>query len=103
MSSMWIAAIIAAVGCLLLKLAGTAMPETWLEHPVVQAIARYLPVAMLSALIMTELAAGDGTYEVDWRVLVGIGAGVVALLLRFGFLVVFLVAIVVTALLRLLT
>lgn len=99
---MWIAVIVAAVGSLLLKLAGTAMPESWLQAPVVQAIARYLPVAMLAALIMTELAAGDGTYEVDWRVLAGIGAGVVALLLRFGFLVVFLVAIVVTALLRLL-
>ncbi|HLS25690.1 MAG TPA: AzlD domain-containing protein [Beutenbergiaceae bacterium] len=103
MSALWIGTIVAAVGCFGLKLLGTAMPESLLDHPMVQAIARYLPVAMLSALIVTELAAGDGGYQVDWRVLVGVGAGVVALLLRFGFLVVFAVAIVVTALLRLLT
>jgi hypothetical protein len=38
---------------------------------------------------------------VDWRTLVGVGAGVIALLLRRGLLMVFLVAIAVTALLRL--
>jgi hypothetical protein len=39
----------------------------------------------------------------DWRILAGVAAGVIALLLRRGFLVVFLVAIGVTALLRLIT
>lgn len=102
MSALWIGTIAAAVGCFLLKLAGTAMPESILEHPVIQAITRYLPVAMLSALVVTELVAGDRSFEVDWRVLVGVGAGVIALLLRFGFLVVFVVAVAVTALLRLL-
>lgn len=103
MTALWIATVVAAVGCLLLKAAGTAMPESVLEHPLAQSIARYLPVAMLSALVITELAAGEYAYDVDWRVLVGIGAGVIALLLRFGFLVVFAVAITVTALLRLFT
>ncbi|MGC0144119.1 MULTISPECIES: AzlD domain-containing protein [unclassified Pseudactinotalea] len=103
MSALWIATIVAAVGCYLLKLAGTAMPETVLEHPLVQAISRYLPVAMLSALIVTELAAGDRSFDVDWRVLAGVGAAMIALLLRFGFLVAFAVAIIVTALLRLVT
>jgi hypothetical protein len=40
---------------------------------------------------------------VDWRTLAGVAAGVLALLLRRGFLEVFLVAIAVTALLRLVT
>lgn len=102
MSALWIGTIVAAVGCFVLKLLGTAMPESILEHPVVQAITRYLPVAMLSALVVSELVAGDRSFDVDWRVLAGVGAGVVALLLRMGFLVVFVVAVVVTALLRLL-
>jgi len=46
---------------------------------------------------------GGGRYALDWRTLAGVAAGVVALLLRRGLLVVFLVAIGVTALLRLLS
>lgn len=103
MTALWVAAIVAALGCYLLKLAGMSMPDSVLEHPVVQAIAGYLPIAMLSALVVTELVAGDRGFEVDWRVLVGVGAGVIALILRQGFLVVFVVAIAVTALLRLVT
>jgi hypothetical protein len=48
-----------------------------------------------------ELFDGRGRYSLDWRVLAGVAAGVIALLLRRGFLVVFLIAISVTALLRL--
>ena len=103
MTALWIATIVAAVGSYLLKLLGASMPESVLDRPVVQAIASYLPVAMLAALVVTELAAGDRQFSVDWRVLAGVGAGVVALALRASFLVVFVVAIAVTALLRLLT
>ena len=56
---------------------------------------------MLSALVAVELFDGGGHYAVDWRTLAGVAAGVIALLLRRGFLEVFLVAIAVTALLRL--
>ena len=59
-------------------------------------------MAMLAALVSVQLFDGGGRYAVDWRPLVGVAAGVVALLLKRGFLVVFLVAIGVTALLRLL-
>jgi branched-subunit amino acid transport protein len=58
---------------------------------------------MLSALVAVELFDGGGRYAADWRILAGVAAAIVALLLRRGFLVVFLVAIAVTALLRLLT
>jgi branched-subunit amino acid transport protein len=58
---------------------------------------------MLSALVAVELVDGGGSDAVDWRTLVGVAAGVIALLLRRGLLVVFLVAISVTALLRLIT
>jgi branched-subunit amino acid transport protein len=101
-TALWVALIIAAVGSYLLKLAGMSLPESILNHPKVQRVAQFLPIAMLSALVAVELFDGGGHYMVDWRVLAGMAAAIVALLLRRGFLVVFVVAIAVTALLRLL-
>lgn len=103
MTGLWVAVIVAAVGCYLLKLAGVSLPESVLNHPRVQRVAGFLPIAMLSALVAVELFDGGGRYTVDWRVLAGVAAGVVALLLRRGLPVVFLVAIAVTAGLRLVT
>jgi branched-subunit amino acid transport protein len=100
---LWIAIIVAAVGCYLLKLAGVSLPESILNHPKVQRVAQLLPIAMLSALVVVELFGGGGRYSLDWRTLAGVAAGVIALLLRRGFLVVFLIAISVTALLRLIS
>src|SRR5215211_6945323 len=100
---MWLAIMAAAVGCYLLKLAGVSLPESILNHPKVRRVAQLLPIAMLSALVAVELFDGGGRYSLDWRVLAGVAAGVVVLLLRRGFLEVFLVAIAVTALLRLVT
>jgi branched-subunit amino acid transport protein len=74
-----------------------------LNHPKVQRVTELLPVAMLSALVAVELFDGGRRYAVDWPMLAGVAAGVVALLLRRGFLEVFLIAIAVTALLRLVT
>jgi branched-subunit amino acid transport protein len=98
---LWTAIIVAAVGCYLLKLAGVSLPESILNHAKVQRVAQLLPIAMLSALVVVELFGGGGRYSLDWRTLAGVAAGVIALLLRRGFLVVFLIAISVTALLRL--
>jgi len=102
-TSLRLAVVLAAVGCYLLKLAGVSLPESILNHPKVQRVAQFLPVAMLSALVAVELFDGGRRYALDWRILAGVTAGVIALLLRRGFLVVFLVAIGVTALLRLIT
>lgn len=103
MSPIWLAVMIAAGGCYLLKLAGVSLPESILNHAKVQRVAQLLPIAMLSALVTVELFDGGGVYSADWRTLAGVAAGVIALLLRRGFLVVFLIAISVTALLRLIT
>lgn len=104
MTALWAALVVAAVGSYLLKLAGMSLPESVLTHPRVQRVAFFLPVAMLSALVAVQLFdGGDRRYAWDWATLAGVAAAVVALLLRRGFLVVFLVAISVTALLRLLT
>ena len=103
MTGLWIALIVASIGSYLLKLAGMSLPESVLNHPKVQRVAGLLPAAMLAALVAVQLFDGGGHYAVDWRTLTGVLAGVVALLLNRGFLVVFLVAIGVTAMLRLLT
>jgi branched-subunit amino acid transport protein len=103
MSAIWIALVLAVVGSYLLKLAGLSLPESVLNQHRVRRVAQFLPVAMLAALVAVQLLDGGGHYAVDWRTLAGVGAGVIALLLRRGLLVVFLVAISVTAVLRLLT
>jgi branched-subunit amino acid transport protein len=103
MSPLWLSIMIAAVGCYVLKLAGVSLPDSILNHPKVQRVAQFLPIAMLSALVAVELFDGGGSDSLDWRTLAGVAAAVIALLLRRGFLVVFLIAISVTALLRLVT
>jgi branched chain amino acid efflux pump len=101
MTSLWGALIVAAVGCYLLKLAGVSLPASVLAHPRIQRIATLLPPAMLAALVAVELFEEDGAYDVDPAVLAGLGAAVVALILKQGLLVVFVVAIAVTAAVRL--
>lgn len=103
MTALWVALIVSCVGSYLLKLAGLSLPETVLDHPVVQSVARYLPMAMLAALVVVGLFDDGGTWVADWRTLVGFGVAIVLLLLRQGFLVVFLGAVLVTAGLRLLS
>ena len=103
MTALWIAVIVASLGCYALKLAGLYAGEAVLSQPRVQRIATLLPVAMLAALVTVQLLDRDGSYHIDWRTLAGVGAGAIALLLRRGFLVVLVTAVLVTALLRLLT
>jgi len=99
-SALWVALLVAAVGTYALKLAGMSLPDSVLNHPRVQRVAGFLPVAMLAALVAVDLVGGEGRYALDWRVLVGFATGVVALLLRQGLLVVLVAAVGVTALLR---
>jgi branched-subunit amino acid transport protein len=102
-TALWVAVITASLGCYLLKLAGVSLPKSILNHPKVQQVAEFLPLAMLAGLVAVQLVDGGGYYAIDWPTLAGVGAAVVALLLRRGFLVVFFSAITVTALLRVLT
>jgi branched-subunit amino acid transport protein len=101
MMSVWVTVLVASLGCYGLKLAGVSLPGSVLNHPGVQRVASLLPVAMLTALVVTDLFGADGRYTADWPALAGVGAGAVAL--RFGrsLVVVFLVAIATTALIRL--
>lgn len=104
--SLWVPVLVACAGSYVIKLAGLSLPASVLARPRVQRVTTLLPVAMLSALVCVSLVqsghGAPGRYSIDWRVLAGVAAGAVALLLRRGFLVVFIVAVAVTALLRLL-
>lgn len=97
----WLAILSCAVGCYLLKVAGVSVPASVLERPLVQRIADLLPVALLAALIAVQVFSGDGrSLTVDAR-LAGLGAAVVALLLRAPFLLVVIVSALTAALIRL--
>jgi branched-subunit amino acid transport protein len=100
MTTLWPAVIVAALGCYALKLAGVSLPESALNHPWVQRTAGLLPIAMLAALVVIDLFGTKGRYSADWQAFAGVAAGAVALRLGQGLVVVFLVAIALTALLR---
>ena len=99
--TLWV--LVGSFGCYGLKLAGLSLPRTVLGHPRVQRVAGLLPVAMLSALVTTGLFSSGRHYAVDWRLLVGVGIGAVALRMGQSLIVVFLVAVAVTAALRLIS
>lgn len=98
----WTAVILASLGCYALKLAGLSLPPSVLERDDVQRVAALLPVALLAALVAVETFETDGRLTLDLR-LAGLGAGLVALLLRAPLLVVIVVAAATTAILRALT
>ncbi len=98
---MWVAILLTAAGCYLLKLGGLSVPGAVLERPVVQRIADLLPVALLTALLGVQVFASGSHLVVDAR-LVGLGAAVVALLLRAPFIVVVFSAALTAAVVRLL-
>lgn len=101
--STWATILAASVGCYCLKLVGVSLPESMLGHPRVQRVASLLPVAMLSALIATDLLDANRHYSADWHTLAGVAAGALALWRGRSLLFVFVLAIATTALLRLIT
>jgi branched-subunit amino acid transport protein len=101
MTALWVALLVTAAGCYLLKLAGLSVPEAVLEHPLVERVADLLPVALLAALVAVQVVADGQTLVLDAR-LVGLGVAVVALVLRAPFLVVVGLAALTAALARLL-
>lgn len=98
---MWVAVLVAAAGCYLLKFAGLSVPPRVLEQPVVERIADLIPVALLSALVAVQVVAQGHHLVLDARA-VGLAAAVVLLLLRAPFLVVVFGAAIVAALVRVL-
>jgi branched-subunit amino acid transport protein len=99
---MWPAVLLTAAGCYLLKVAGLTVPDRVLDRPVVRRVADLVPVALLAALVAVQVLGSGRALTVDAR-LAGLGAGVVALLLRAPFLVVVFAAALVAALVRVAT
>jgi branched-subunit amino acid transport protein len=97
----WLAIVGAGIGCYLLKLAGLSVPPRVLDHPLVDAVADLLPVALLSALVAVQVTASGTHLVLDARV-VGLAVACAALLLRAPFLVVVVAAAASAALVRLL-
>jgi branched-subunit amino acid transport protein len=100
MTTVWATILAASFGCYGLKLAGVSLPQSVLGHPRVQRIAGLLPIAMLSALIVTDLFDSNRHYTADWHTLAGVGAGAIALWRGRSLVVVFVVATFTTAVLR---
>ena len=73
MITVWATVLAASLGCYGLKLAGVSLPESVLSHPRAQRTAGLLPVAMLTALVATDLFDANGHYTADWPTLAGSG------------------------------
>lgn len=99
--TIWVAVLVAGLGCYLLKLGGLSVPGHVLERPVVARVADLIPVALLAALVAVQVV-GDGRSLVADARLVGLGAAVLLLLARAPFLVVVFGSALVAALVRLL-
>jgi len=100
-TGLWVAVLVASLGCYALKLAGLSVPERVLARPVVQRVADLVPVVMLAALVAVQTLTTGERIVLDAR-LAGLAVGVAALLLRAPFLVVVAAAALTAALVRLL-
>lgn len=102
MSGIWIAVLVTAAGCYALKLAGLTVPKRLLSNPRLRRFAELVPVALLAALVAVQATTQGSALVLDPARLAGLGAAVVALLLRAPFLVVIIAAAGTAAALRLL-
>jgi Branched-chain amino acid transport protein (AzlD) len=97
---MWLAVLVGSAGCYALKLAGLSMPRRLLGNPRVLRISAMVPIALLAALVALQTFTIGTRMVIDARV-AGVAVALVAVLLRAPFLVVVVIAVVTTALLRL--
>lgn len=97
----WATVLVASVASFVVKLLGHVVPERWVAGRRTRAVSGLLPVALLSALVATQMLVGPGGAVVlDARV-AGLMTAVVLLWRGAGFVPVVVGAAAVTALLRL--
>lgn len=96
---MWLAVVLACVGCYALKYAGMSIPSRVLEAPRVRQLSLLLPVGLLAALAASQTFADSERLTVDAR-LVGVLIAVVGIRLKLPFLVVVILAAASAALAR---
>jgi branched-subunit amino acid transport protein len=102
-TTLWATILVASVASYGLKLAGVSLPESLISHPRVQRIAGLLPIAMLSALVVSDLFDSNRQYAASGPTVAGVAAGALALWRGRSLVAVFLIAILVTASLRAIT
>jgi len=100
MTGIWVAVLVTAAGCYALKLTGLVVPRTVLGNPRVRRFAELVPIALLAALVAVQTLGAGQSLAIDPARLAGLGAAMVALLLRAPFLVVVVVAAGTAAVLR---
>ena len=100
MTATWIAVLATAAGCYALKLAGLTVPQRVLADPRVRRFAELVPVALLAALSAVQTVTTGQVFGLAPARLAGLGAAVVALVLRAPFLAVIVVAAATAAILR---
>ncbi|WP_104524485.1 AzlD domain-containing protein [Blastococcus atacamensis] len=91
MSAVWIAVVVASLGCYALKLAGLSVPAAWVEQPWVARIVDFVPAALLAALVAVQVVTSGNELVVDGR-LAGLAVAALALALRAPFIVVLVLA-----------
>lgn len=98
--TLWTTVLLAGLLSYAIKLVGHLVPHRWLEGELVGRVMTYLPVALLAALVAVQTFTADhGRVALDARA-AGLGAAILALLLRAPFIVVIVVAAATAAVLR---
>jgi len=92
MTGTWAAVLATAAGCYALKLAGLTAPRRVLDDRRARRFAELVPVALLAALTAVQTAGFGQSLSADPARLAGLGAAVIALLLRAPFLAVIVAA-----------
>jgi branched-subunit amino acid transport protein len=85
--TLWVAVVVASIGCYLLKLAGMSVPAAWVQQPYVARIVDFVPAALLAALVAVQTLTTEDRIVVDGR-LAGLAVAALALALRAPFIVV---------------
>ena len=97
--STWVSVLLACALAYALKLSGYLVPARWLAGTRTKRVTGFLPIALLSGLVVVQTFVAQGQLVFDARA-AGLGVAAVALLLRAPFLVVVVLAAVTAALLR---
>lgn len=85
--SLWQSVLAASIICLALKALGYALPQAWIERPLIARITDLVTIALLGALIANQSVAGGEGFQIDAR-LPALGFAAILLILRAPFLVV---------------
>jgi hypothetical protein len=93
----WLVVVVTGVICLALKLLGHYAPERWFAHPRLQRVNALVPIALLSALVVSETFVTKTRVVLDHRV-AGAVVALAALWAKLPFPVVVLSAAVTSAL-----